>query len=496
MKRVDHMTTLDSVSVQDLVADLLTQQWVIDLFTELGDRQRQSLAVAGQVRERAASNHVFWPFHAPQFPLVVAEASGSRIVDIDGNTYLDSHLGFGSQALFGHAPARVVDYVRGQLGSTTGNGYLNPVELKLVDRLGEFVPQCEKFAFLNSGTDATNAAIRLARAHTGRRLVAKFEGALHGVHDLAAHNTAFWYHGHPVQPFPPVGERGIEPLPALTGVAPAAPTELLVLPNDAAAALALIDRHRDELACVLGEAVSSSFPFAEHTVPIVREVALRCRALRVPFILDEVLTGFRFGPSGAAGHFDIPADLYTYGKVVTGLGLPLSIIGGKAEILDHMQTSGLPLTDLGRKTCVQTTHAGNHLSLAASYASLSILREAGDAYYARTRAKVDGIQSRLEQFRQETGIPLRLLGFGDFIGSFGFVAGESYADYREFAGAVNPLGLFLLTLLLRRRGVYTLSLPMLFTGDAHNESDVDEICTAVIESALELGKHGFPFVLG
>jgi glutamate-1-semialdehyde 2,1-aminomutase len=489
------MTTLDPDSVQDLVADLITQQWVIDLFTDLGERQRQSIAVSGQVRERSASNHVFWPFHAPQFPLVVAEASGARIVDIDGNSYLDSHLGFGAQALFGHNPPQVVSFIRDQLGRTTGNGYLSLIELQLVDLLAEFVPHVEKFAFLNSGTDATGAAIRLARAHTKRRMVAKFEGALHGVHDLAAHNTAFWYHGHPVQPFPAIGDNGVEPLPALTGVHPADPSELLVLPNDTAAALALIERHRGELACVIGEAVSSSFPFAEHTAPMIRQVATRCHELRVPFVLDEVLTGFRYGPGGAASHFGIPADLYCYGKVVTGLGLPLSILGGRRELLDHMQTSGLPLTDLGRKTVVQTTHAGNHLSLAASFASLSALHDAGDAYYERTRAKVAGLQLRLESFRAETGIPLRLMGFGDFIGSFGFIAEDSYSDYRQFAAAVNPIGLFLLTLLLRRRGVYTLSLPMFFTGDAHTDSDLDELYTAVTESALELDKHGFPFLL-
>ncbi|MFI5495810.1 aminotransferase class III-fold pyridoxal phosphate-dependent enzyme [Actinoplanes sp. NPDC051859] len=482
-------------TIETLVADLLGQQWVIDLFTELGERQRQSTEVAAQVRDRAATNHVFWPFHAPQFPLVVADASGSRITDIDGNTYIDTHLGFGAQALFGHNPPAVTDHVRELLGRSTGNGYLNLTELQLVDLLEQFLPHCQKFAFLNSGTDATAAAIRLTRAHTGRRLVAKFEGALHGVHDIAAHNTAFWYHGHPAAPFPEAGPNGIAPLPALTGVAPADATELLILPNDTEAALALIEAHRHELACVLGEAVSSSFPYAEHTVPMIRAVAERCRDLRVPFVLDEVLTGFRYGPSGAAGHFDIPADLYCYGKVVTGLGLPLSILAGRADIIDHAQTSGLSLTDLGTKTCVQTTHAGNHLSLAASLASLTQLHDAGDAYYERTRAKVNRVQDRLAEFRSETGIPLRLLGFGDFIGSFGYVAGDSYSDYREFASAVNPLGLFLLTLMLRRRGIYTLSLPMFFTGDAHSDSDVDEVLTAVLDSSRELDKHGFPFVL-
>jgi glutamate-1-semialdehyde 2,1-aminomutase len=180
---------------------------------------------------------------------------------------------------------------------------------------------------------------------------------------------------------------------------------------------------------------------------------------------------------------------------VTGLGLPLSVLAGRADLLDMMQTSGLPLTDLGRKTSVQTTHAGNLLSIAASYASLKLLRDKGDAYYVRTRAKVDGIRGRLADFRASTGIPLRLMGFGDFIGSFGFIAEESYDDYRDFAGAVNPIGLFLLTLMMRKRGVYMLSMPMLFTGDAHSQADIDTIIDAAVDSALELNKHNFPFVL-
>jgi glutamate-1-semialdehyde 2,1-aminomutase len=491
------MTTAaaSSAAIEGLVNDLLTQSWVMELFTELQERQATSSQLVERLRARDVSNHSFWPFHAPQFPLSVQHAQGSRITDADGHEYLDAHLGFGAQALHGHNPQRVVDFVRERIGTGTGNGYFHPVELNLVELLGEFMPQCEKFAFLNSGTDATAAAIRMARARTGRRMVAKFEGSLHGVHDIAAHNTAFWYHGHPTQPFPEIGPDGVTPQPALAGVQPADPRDLLILPNDAAAATELLYRHRNELACVLAEAVSSSFPFAEHTAPMVKQVAEEARRLRVPVILDEVLTGFRYGPGGAAEHFGIKADLYCYGKVITGLGLPLSAVGGRADLLETVQTTGLALTDIGRKSSVQTTHAGNYLSLCASYATLALLREKGDAYYERTRAKVATIRARLAHLREAHGVPLRLLGFGDFIGSFAFLEQDSYPGYREFTSAVNPIGLFLLTLLLRRRGVYTLSLPMLFTGDAHSDQDIDEICDAVIGSALELKKYDFPFVL-
>jgi glutamate-1-semialdehyde 2,1-aminomutase len=160
-----------------------------------------------------------------------------------------------------------------------------------------------------------------------------------------------------------------------------------------------------------------------------------------------------------------------------------------------MQTSGVALTDVGVKTCVQTSHAGNHLALCAGYASLRRLAEQGPEYYTRTRANVAWLRSRLADFRAEHGIPLRLIGFGDFIGSFAFLAEDDYPSYREFAAALNPLGLVMLTLLLRSRGVYTLSLPTLFTGGAHSRSDLAEVLAAVTDAARELQRHGFPFLL-
>ena len=212
------MTSLD-----EIVGDLITQPWVVDLFTDLAARQVTSGTLTERLRERDASNHVFWPFHAPPFPVTVTAAHGARITDVDGNRYLDTHLGFGAQALHGHSPEPVVRFVQERMSQSPGNGYFHPVELEFVELLHDLMPHCETFAFLNSGTDATNAAIRLCRAHTGRRLIAKFEGALHGVHDLAAHNTAFWYHGQPATGFPPVGPRGIEPVPSLAGVPRADP---------------------------------------------------------------------------------------------------------------------------------------------------------------------------------------------------------------------------------------------------------------------------------
>lgn len=481
-------------SALEVIMDLLQQKWVYELFGEIGARQKASVAHVEELRDVDAAAHVFWPFQAPPFPIITTSASGSTLTDLDGNTYLDCHMGYGAQALHGHNPEPVVEYVRERLGRGTGNGYTSDLELELANLLREILPHNEKFAFQHSGTGATQAAIRLCRAHTGRRMVAKFEGTLHGSHDLAVHNTAPWYHGHPAMPFPEIGTDGIPLISAYTGVVPAEPRDLLILPHDTAQAVELLERHASELACVLAEPAASSFPFEETTIPMIREVAIASRRLGVPFILDEVLTGFRSGLGGAAQKFDIPTDLTTYGKVISGLGLPLSAIGGRADILDHTQTSGQAFTDYGQKTGLQGSHTGNYLSVAASIATLRLQQSKGPAYYTDLRAKIDRVQARLAEFRSQHGIPLRMVGFGDYVGCFQFLPADSYSDYRVYSRSLNP-ATFMLTLLLRKRDIYMLGMPLWFAGGAHTDADVDRLTDAVLESTLELAANDFPFDL-
>lgn len=480
--------------LEGYLAEVFSMPMVGELIGAVSARQSGSLERVEALRALDVNNPVLWPFHAPQLPLCMERAEGSRIWDVDGNEYLDCHLGLGTQSLHGHNPPEVVEYVQRQLGRGVGANNFHPVELELCRLLQQLVPHCEKFAFFNTGSDATAAAVRLARAHSGKRLVVKFEGAMLGVHDLGVHNTITLFHGHPAVPFPPSGPAGVAPNPFPTGVSPASAQELLVLPLGDPRSLEIIEARKAEIACVTAEPVYSAFPFAEKTVPFVKEVAALCQRLGVIFLLDEVTSGFRCSAGGGASRYQIPADLYTYGKVMSGLGIPLSAVGGRAEILDHAQTSGMSLADYGQKTFLNSTHHNNHLSLAAGYATLRLLAEKGPAYHQQVEARIARLQARLAGLRERHQIPLHLIGFGEFMGTFLFLRPGPMEGPRDLARAANGVGSTVLSLMMRLRGIYFFSLPVFFSGGAHSDADLERVADAVEDSVLEMKRNDFPFL--
>ncbi len=221
------------------------------------------------------------------------------------------------------------------LTTTTGDGYCTPVEAQLVDLLGEFVPHCEKFAFLNSGTDATAAAIRAGpgahRPPDGgqvRGRAARRARPRHAHHGLLV--------PRPPDPAPSPATRGRRHRAAVRphqGAGLPSRATCWCCPTTRGAGRGADRAAQDELACVLTEAASSSFSFVEHTVPLLKTVSERCRTLRVPFVLDEVLTGFRYGPGGAAAYFGIEADLCTAtARSSADSASCVSAVGGRAAL--------------------------------------------------------------------------------------------------------------------------------------------------------------------
>ena len=157
-------------------------------------------------------------------------------------------------------------------------------------------------------------------------------------------------------------------------------------------------------------------------------------------------------------------------------------------------TSGFALTDYGQKTTLMTTHMGNHIAMLASYASLKLLQEKGQAYYDEVRLRKGILKDRMAKLRTENDIPIHLVGYGDFNGSFLFVDEDrDIQNARDLAHAANPVAALTLSLMLRREGFYTYSLPFLFLGGAHERSEIVHLADTVEKCVLEMKSAGIPF---
>jgi glutamate-1-semialdehyde 2,1-aminomutase len=326
-------------------------------------------------------------------PFFVARAAGSRLHDVDGNEYIDYVLSWGPLIL-GHAHPAVVAAVTEAAARGTSYGAPTEAEVELAEAVRAFFPSMERLRFVNSGTEATMSALRLARGFTGRDLVLKFEGCYHG------HGDSFL-----VRAGSGVATLG---LPDSPGV-PAELSKLtLTVPfNDPGAVEAAFRAHAGRIACVILEPVvgnSGFIPPVEGFLPMLRRLTSDDGAL---LVFDEVMTGFRVAPGGAQERFGVVPDLTTLGKVIGG-GLPVGAYGGRAEIMERIAPSG-PIYQAG-------TLSGNPLAMAAGLAQLRVLREE-DPYpelERRTRRLVEGLLSNAA----EAGVPATGGSLGSMWGVF------------------------------------------------------------------------------
>jgi glutamate-1-semialdehyde 2,1-aminomutase len=329
-------------------------------------------------------------------PFFVERGEGCRIWDVDGNAYIDYVLSWGP-LIFGHARAELVAAVRDAALRGTSYGAPTPAEVELAELVRGFVPSMEMLRFVNSGTEATMSAIRLARAYTNREMILKFEGCYHGHADsfLVKAGSGVATLGLPNSPGVPAE------LSRLTLTAPF---------NDREAVEEVFRVHGDRIAAVILEPVVGNSGFitpVEGFLPALRELTEAHGAL---LIFDEVMTGFRVAPGGAQERFGIRPDLTTLGKVIGG-GLPVGAYGGRREIMEQVAPSGA-VYQAG-------TLSGNPLAMAAGLAQLRLLRDT-DPYpvlEARTRRLVDGLLGAAS----EAGVP----ACGDSLGSmWGFFFAE------------------------------------------------------------------------
>ncbi len=327
-------------------------------------------------------------------PFFAASASGARVTDVDGNTYID-YVGTWGPAILGHASLAIIRAIQSTAERGTSFGIPHAQEVTMAQRVKSLVPSVEKVRFCNSGTEATMSAIRLARGFTGRDLIVKFDGCYHGHSDglLVKAGSGALTLGYPDS----------------AGVPAEVARQTLVLPfNDPEALRRVFAQHDGQLAAVILELVPANAGLYLPKPGYLELLRQLTRDHGSVLIADEVMTGFRLGPAGAQGVFGLTPDLSCFGKIIGG-GLPVGAFGGRAEIMDQLAPLG-PVYQAG-------TLSGNPLAMAAGLAALDAL-QSSDAWN-----RLEAVGSELEQgmvaVAKATQIPMQFQRIGSmFCGYF------------------------------------------------------------------------------
>lgn len=323
-------------------------------------------------------------------PLFIEKAKGSKIYDIDGNEYID-FIGSWGPMLFGHNKAEIVEAVKNQLEKGTSYGAPTVIETEMAEEIVKLIPSIDRVRMVNSGTEATMSAIRLARGYTDRDKIIKFNGCYHG------HGDSFLIKAGSGQ--------------ATLGLpdSPGVPAELarltISLPyNDKEAIKEVFAEEGDEIAAVILEPVAANMgvvPPAEGYLEFLREITDEHGSL---LIFDEVITGFRMASGGAQGYYGVEADLTCLGKIIGG-GLPVGAYGGKKVIMDEVAPSG-PVYQAG-------TLSGNPLAMAAGLEMMKLIQEPG--VYVELKEKADYLAAGLREIAEESSLKLSVNQAGTLV---------------------------------------------------------------------------------
>ena len=382
-------------------------------------------------------------------PLAFARAQGSRLWDIDGNEYRDFVGAFGP-AFLGHNPPFVVDAVQRQLNQGVTFGGQHPGEVDLAERIVSLVPCAEVVSLCNSGTEAVQTALRVARAGTGRQKILRFAGQYHGWMD-------------------PLGP------PASPGASEAAQLDVVeVAWNDTFAFEQVMDQIGPTLAAVIMEAIACNHGALRPDPGYLELVRDLCDKYGAILIFDEVITGFRIMAGGAQEYLGVTPDIGVYAKAL-GSGFPLAAIAGRREAMKVAMDGG-PLRLAG-------TYNGQALGVAAGIATLAYLEANCDSLYDQLELVCHRLETGLRSMFEEMRVPITLNRVGSVLQLFYGLA-RPPRNYSE-AQRSDSAALARVSELILRRGVYCLPRGLWFVSASHSEADIDFTLNAVRGAVIE-----------
>ena len=394
-------------------------------------------------------------------PRFFARGRGSHLVDVDGNDYVDYVLSWGPLIL-GHCHPEVMRAVQEAMKEGSSFGAPCPREIALAEEVQARMPWLERMRFCSSGTEATTAAIRLARGFTGRDDLVKFDGCYHGAGDSLLVKAG----------------SGVETLglPDSPGVPADLARHTLTLPfNDLGAAQALLAARGPSIAAVILEPVVGNMGVLVPGDGYLEGLLEACRRAGALLIVDEVMTGFRLGPGGACGRYGIRPDLVTFGKVIGG-GLPVGAFGGRAEVMDRVAPAG-PVYQAG-------TLSGNPMAMAAGLATLRLLTPEA---YARLEASSAQLAEGLGRLAEEAGVPVQVNRVGSMLTVF-FAAAKVFDAASARAASTRRFAAFFHAML--ERGVYfpPSQFESAFVSIAHGEVDIEATLAAARDAYAAAAK--------